>query len=333
MRLPRPIWTREFELSRQISQKSKDPQHDDTARQDVHVIAFFSTLHCCGPTFRALYLVDISATNTMSFRVIERCIDLLDFKLIHVEELGRYKTEKQAIKAAISFRQQNDYFDLWEEVMEDCDPDSLNEPPFCSWEEACNPFDKEGYEIYIEDTKLLQEESAAKIIQLLASEQGKEKTRLTSSFYQPVFGKCDIRNDLFDPNFFIREPSRLSEVAIKLAPDAFPVNVVDLYRRMSNGAYACMSVACENAGVQFSFRKPTSGRAFVRSDAVMARPTMPPPAEDPVLRPAEPFMVYKVSDIHLHNMKSYYNSNGEVTLYYDDKNSQWFDYMASRGTK
>lgn len=192
----------------------------------------------------------------MAFRVIEKCVDLHDYELQSIKELGAYATRKEAVAAACEFRDGSCFFEAWCDAKEG--DDDKDEPPFCSWD-VFNPDEDDGYEIFIQDTEQEQKENEKKIAKIL-SKEGKSKKKVKKNNQGPaVFGKCNSRRNRVDANLFLRNPSRLDR-AIKLAPDAFPggtdkTGFVDLIRRTSNAMYACKTVACDELGVEFTFKK------------------------------------------------------------------------------
>lgn len=185
----------------------------------------------------------------MVFRVIEKHMDLRDHEPWGVDELGVYKTKEEAVEAAIKFRDRNSFFDAWKRAMKG-DPD-IDTPPFCSWD-VFNPYDDDGYEIFIVDTAKEEKENETKITKILAKEE-KKKIHKKAGKNAQVFAKCDLRLNRRDDNIFIRNPSRLDR-AVKTPPKAFPGDHVDLIRRLSNAMYACKTVACDDLGVHFTYK-------------------------------------------------------------------------------
>ena len=199
----------------------------------------------------------------MSFRVMESCVELENYEQTSIKELGRYKTMKEAVDAAIKFRQNNGMFDYWEEVMKEENPDALLAPPFFSYDDmALNPDDDEGYDIFIVDEAQEERENQERIDKILAAEPQKKKPKTVAAVTH-IFGQCNICQDTADPNLFLRNPSRLV-VAVQRPPDAFPggtdrTGFVDYVRRCSNAAYACKVVACDEGGAQWTYKKAEKG--------------------------------------------------------------------------
>jgi len=186
----------------------------------------------------------------MSFRVIEKHVDLGDMQPWSTKELGRFYTEKEAVAAAIHFRQRNNAFDFWEDGMKHTKPAALKKPPFCSWSDCRNLDDDDGYLIFVVDEAIENNKNRAQIEKLLAKEAGSRSVRTGK-----LIGMCSAEKDKADPNLFIRNPSRLS-AAVQRAPSSFPGTFVDQIRRASNSAYGCKSVACGEGDVQLSLKRP-----------------------------------------------------------------------------
>lgn len=201
----------------------------------------------------------------MSFRVVEECFDLHQtdeetgrYLRVDIKELGVYETYKQARKAAIEARDRNSYFDDWEEVVGE---ENVDELPFCSWENE-NPDEDDAYVISIEDIDREKRRAAQEIEQIMVQEKSKKKRekRKATKTKTPVWGNCAISKDKVDDNIFLRNPSRLPKTN-RLPPSSFPGSgksgFVDLIRRLSNTAYACIGTASKEHGVQYTVRSGT----------------------------------------------------------------------------